>query len=36
VQPLSARLGPDLPLAAWRGVGACIRRDRLVDARRVV
>jgi 3-deoxy-D-manno-octulosonic acid kinase len=26
VQPLSARMGPDLPLAAWGGVGACIRR----------
>lgn len=26
VQPLSARMGPDLPLGAWRNVGACIRR----------
>lgn len=26
VRPLSQKMGPDLPLAAWRGVGACIRR----------
>jgi 3-deoxy-D-manno-octulosonic acid kinase len=26
VQPLSARMGPDLPLDRWHAVGACLRR----------
>jgi 3-deoxy-D-manno-octulosonic acid kinase len=26
VEPLSVRMGPDLPLTTWRAIGACLRR----------